>query len=234
MPDYSELKPNSDEYLVRLKDVPPEMREKLDEIAAKQNAESNTSTELSAPTNEQPYKGKVVEKKPSIPEKIFRFFVDEDVTDIGDWIMRRVFKPMVRGWAGEILGSMGDALTRGRYSRYRDDYEEYVSYDNYSNRKRRDYDDDRRPRMRMSNDRVDFREFGFEKRSDAYQALDEMNRCIRRTGKCTVADYYYICARSHVGEYTDRDFGWDSLKGVGVMMRRGMFYIDLPRPIEFE
>lgn len=220
MPDYNELKPNSDAYR--------ELHE------AEKTAEVPEETEPTATQEGPAYRGKVVEKKPSIPEKIFRFFVDDDVTDIGDWVMRRVIRPMIRGWAGEILGSMGDALTRGRYSRYRDDYEEYVSYDNYSNRKRRDYDDDRRPKMRMSSDRADFREYGFERRSDAYQALDEMNRCIRRSGKCTVADYYYICARSHVGEYTDRYFGWDSLKGVGVIMRRGMFYIDLPRPIEFE
>lgn len=220
MPDYNELKPNSDAY-----------REQQE---AEKTAEMSESTELTAAQEGPAYRGKVVEKRPSIPEKIFRFFVDEDVTDIGDWVMRRVVRPMIRGWAGEILGSMGDALTRGRYSRYRDDYDEYVSYDNYSSRKRRDYDDDRRPKMRMSSDRADFREYGFEKRSDAYQALDEMNRCIRRSGKCTVADYYYICARSHVGEYTDRYFGWDSLKGVGVIMRRGIFYIDLPRPIEFE
>lgn len=219
MPDYNELKPNSDAYLERQ--------------AAEKASEEADSTDIVQ--EKSAYRGKVVEKRPSIAEKIFRFFVDEDVTDIGDWIMRRVFRPMVRGWAGEILGAMGDALTRGRYSRYRDDYDEYVSYDNYSNRKRRDYDDDdRRPRMRMSNSRSGFREFGFEKRSDAYQALDEMNRCIRRAGKCTVADYYYICARSHVGEYPDRYFGWDSLKGVGVIQRRGMFFIDLPRPIEFE
>lgn len=220
MPDYNELKPNSDAY-----------RERQE---AEKAAEVPENTELTAAQEGPAYRGKVVEKRPSIPEKIFRFFVDEDVTDIGDWVMRRVVRPMIRGWAGEILGSMGDALTRGRYSRYRDDYDEYVSYDNYSSRKRRDYDDDRRPKMRISSDRADFREYGFERRSDAYQALDEMNRCIRRSGKCTVADYYYICARSHVGEYTDRYFGWDSLKGVGVIMRRGMFYIDLPRPIEFE
>lgn len=183
------------------------------------------------------YEGKVVEHKASLTERVIKFLIADEVDDIQTYVVKKV-KSFVTGMIGDFFGRISDSLVGsaardGRRGGYYDDG--YTSYRDYYDKKERSRSrDDDRPRMSTVRNRFDYREYGFERRRDAQEALEEMRRYIRERGKVRVDEYYYICTHKNIGDYTDRYFGWRDINGVTITLRRdNRYYLDLPRPIEF-
>lgn len=193
-------------------------------------------------SEDHPYEGKIVERRPFFLERVIKFLIADEVDDLQTYLIKKA-KAFVKGIAGDFLGRISDSLVGssirdGRRGGYYDDG--YTSYGEYYERKERnrkynrDRDDDR-PRLSVIRSRFDIREYGFERRRDAQEALEEMRRYVREKGRCRVDEYYYICTRKEVGDFTDRYYGWRDVNNVTISCRRdGRYYLDLPRPIELD
>lgn len=80
--------------------------------------------------------------------------------------------------------------------------------------------------------RHDFKEIIIPTRVEAEEVLGQLLFRIREYNAVTVADLYELCGITP--NYTDDKFGWVDIRGAGVLMVRGGFVLDLPRPVELD
>lgn len=64
-------------------------------------------------------------------------------------------------------------------------------------------------------------------RTEARNALDELDYTIRKYGQASVADFYDIVGVT--GDWTDNQYGWTNLRGASIKPVRNGFMIVLPR-----
>jgi len=133
---------------------------------------------------------------------------------------------------GLDMALFGSDSSRSRRSKRltRDRDKTFVSYSDYYDRDRRT---SRRTQSEGSNLRIGnrhhFEEMIFDTRSDAEEVLSTLIELIDQYSIATVADFYDAAGLS--SQYTDRNYGWDSLSQAFVRPIRGGFVIELPRPL---
>lgn len=73
----------------------------------------------------------------------------------------------------------------------------------------------------------------FKTRREAETVFNEMSDLLNKYGNITVADYYELCGGTP--QYTDRQYGWTSLKDTQILLSLDFGYlILLPEPIKLE
>lgn len=166
--------------------------------------------------------GNVKSREQPITKKMARTLFADDMTNVKNYIFLDVLIPTIKEAISQIIKNGSDMLIFGdlRPGSGRNGKTNYnwISSNNSSS-----------PRRTISKKaQRDFREEVFETRSDAEEALSQLNELIERYGTASVSDFYTLIGETP--KYTDRKWGWTSLAGVGVdRCYGGGYIINLPR-----
>lgn len=156
--------------------------------------------------------------------------VKEDIANIASYLFTDVFVPMMKDIIYRIgMGALGMGLygvDKAKDTPYRSNDRE--RYSRISHEQRRDRDD----LPQRSRGRYDFSRIEFKTREEAQDVLDFLRDELSENDDVSVATFYScINIRS---EYTDRSYGWVSLRNAEVIPTRNGFILDLPKPVLLE
>lgn len=171
-------------------------------------------------------KGTVHQRKKPILDRIFG---GETAQGIVEYVLYEVLIPAAKSTISDIVSNTIEMALYGetgkRSSRLRRDRDvTHVSYNSiYDGRKSRSRSSSRRPRSRHR-----FDDIVIEKRVDAEEVLSTMVDQIDLYELVTVADFYEACGIQ--SEYTDQNYGWESLREASIRPVRGGYILDLPDP----
>ncbi len=101
----------------------------------------------------------------------------------------------------------------------------YTNYSRYSQTGRRE---EPREISRTARARHDFEEVVIATRPEADQVLSKMLEVIERYNVLSVADFYDLVGIT--ASHTDNKWGWEDLRGVGIVRVRDGYLLDLPKP----
>lgn len=166
--------------------------------------------------------GEVKVKKRSKGRKFIDLFINEDGTDIKEYLLLEVFVPAVKDTILDLMNMIFYGRTRGSSKKG----STYVSYNSYSDR-------NRRPTGRAVRNGYSFDDIEVESRGEAEKVLDVLNEMIDRYGEATVADFYDLVGVTGNG-YTDRSYGWRDLRMASVRRTRTGYLFEMPRCVELD
>ena len=194
------FKPNSHKYKEEQKNATPE-RQKLEKVVS----------------------GKAKIKQKSEIRKFTDVFISEDAANVKNYIFTDVLVPAVKKLVSDIVKDGIEMILYGGVGRGRDSggsRASYVSYNRFSDRKddRRSYSE---PRTRSG---YNYGEVIVRTRGDAEAVLDGLQGMIERYGTASVADMYDLADVPH--NYTDNNYGWDSIGTAEVIRTRDGEYLD--------
>ena len=122
-----------------------------------------------------------------------------------------------------LFGGGGERPYRASNRRYgNSNRSEKTSYSDYYQNGSRRGDPRRRRESLYEPD-----EIIVDTRTEARNALDELDYTIRKYGQASVADFYDIVGVT--GDWTDNQYGWTNLRGASIKPVRDGFMIVLPR-----
>lgn len=179
-------------------------------------------------------------QKPSVEKKLRSIFISDDADNVGDYLVWGVIVPAIQGMlqdAGHgivdgIFGRRGGGRSDYRdYSRRSRRYDDEPSYrtTRRSERSRdrdRDYDYERRRSSRDASEVI------FKSRSEAEEVRDTLIEVIDKYGFASVSDLNELCGFKD--DYTDRKWGWRSLKRSSIRSTRDGYLLELPMPESLE
>lgn len=180
--------------------------------------------ELPPPKNVQKVvKGEVKSKEQSMVKRAALGFLAEDAEDIKQYILLDVLIPTAKDTLLNVLSMIlyGDVRVGRR-----------GGYDSMYKKKSGGATVVQSPYRKANHKaRHDFRDVKFETRADAMDVLSQLNELIEVYGSASVEDFYISMGEEKQNiKWTDREWGWTSLKGVGVDRAIGGGYIiELPR-----
>lgn len=179
--------------------------------------------ELPPPKNVQKVvKGEVKSKEQSMVKRAALGFLADDAEDIKQYILLDVLIPTAKDTLLNVISMILYGDVRGRRS---GGYDSMYKKKSGSNVVQSPY------RKANRKARHDFRDVKFETRADAMDVLSQLNELIEMYGSATVEDFYISMGEEKQNiKWTDREWGWTSLKGIGVDRALGGGYtIELPR-----
>lgn len=177
------------------------------------------------PKNVQPVVKSVVKsKESSFAKKAAMALIPDDTTEnIKTYLLSDVLVPTIKDTLMNVISMLiygGELRPSGKGG--------YYNYNGISNKKNNTRVSSQSGNRRRSVH--DFREVTFQTRGDAMEVLSNMNELIENYGTCTVEDFYIYIGEGGNAKYTDRNWGWTTLQGVGVSRVIGGGYcIDLPK-----
>lgn len=180
--------------------------------------------ELPPPKNVQKVvKGEVKSKEQSMVKRAALGFLADDANDIKEYILLDVLIPTAKDTILNVLSMILYGDTRG--GRRSGGYDSIYKKKSSTNVVQSPY------RRASRKARHDFRDVKFETRADAMDVLSQLNELIEVYGSASVEDFYISMGEEKQNiKWTDREWGWTSLEGVGVDRAIGGGYtIDLPR-----
>lgn len=172
--------------------------------------------------------GDVKIKKRSGGRKILDLFIEEDGGTIKEYLVFDILVPKIKDVLVDVAQSAVEMLFYGRSKRSdgrKGGNKTYVSYDNYS-RSNRSFSPSRRSIYA-------FDDIVVESRGEAERVLDILNDMIDQYGEATVADFYELVGVTGNG-YTDRSYGWKSLKGAYASKVREGYLFNMPKCVELD
>ena len=179
--------------------------------------------------------GTVERKKKGFFKSITDNVFADDTKSVGSYILYDILLPAAKSMISEMVGGGIEMLLfgerRGGKNIRRDGVRSSVtSYGDY-------YNDDRNSRgrepsrgremSRTARSRHDFDEIIIPTRGEAEQVLDKLVDLTIQYHEATVADLYELT--NVATEFTDRKYGWRSLKYAEVKRYRNGYIIDLPQ-----
>lgn len=169
--------------------------------------------------------GTASERRPPLGKRFAETFVRGDATSVWSYVFWDVMLPRIQdtvvdmaqeGISRLIFGESrrgGRATTRSTNT-YHDRYNPDAAMGK-----------DRSSRVRTNHD---FREVLIDSRVEAEEVLDTLTELVEKFGTATVADF-----KTMVGlepEYTDQNWGWDSVRDATVRRAGNKYIIDIARP----
>ena len=223
-----ELEPSSLEELYPGNSYAQKDRQKNEVLEVKADIIEDSDISADKPKVRQVGKGKV--RKQSLLKKFARYIFEDTVESAKEKALEEVIKPGLQSLIFDtgtellsllIFGSSGEP-SRGHRSRFGGRKSEKTSYGKYYDEK------NRRKAQRESYRDVpkDPDEIIMDTRSEARDALIELDMAIQKFGQASIADFYDIVGVT--GEWTDNRYGWTSLRGARVRPVRDGFIIELP------
>lgn len=174
-------------------------------------------------------KGATVEKKPSLPKRVFGYFVQEDMEEIKRYLKDDLIIPSIKSGILSALEMIFFHRTGG-YGYFRPtDYSKQsvqrpTTY-TYSSRQNRGYVD--AGQVKMSNGGL--KTILYKTRLDAETVLRTLDEQIGLYGEATVMQYYD--ASDIDSQFTDAKWGWRDLSTARIYPAPGGFTIQMPRPM---
>ncbi len=202
--DIDSLEPNSHKYRAEKRE-----REKLRPIINSKN---------------------IVSTKKGLFQKFFDSFLNRDINDMKDWLLKDVIIPGIQ----ETLLDAMQMLFFGEVSRDRDrkcgsrssrksDYRScYRGRSSYDSKRERDED------YYDREDKIDYRNIVLKNRRDAEILIDDMRDRIKNLGSVSVADLLDLVDLP--GKYTDNNWGWDRENDIGIRRVSGGYLVDVVEP----
>lgn len=180
-------------------------------------------------------------KKKSAGKKFIDEFIQDDLKDIGEYILWDVIVPTSKNAISELVSGGIDMLLFGKdgrstrrggrpaggrnYSSISSSKSNGVRIVSYNDR------EEKKHNVTVPRNIGNYDDLYFETRPKAEDALDELRSILREYENVSVADYFTVCKCEELSEFTDERYGWTSLDGVCVYMNApGDFRINLPRP----
>lgn len=196
------------------------------------------STKVEKKSSEKPQIEKVVtgdvirRKKPL--SKRFRetFLGGEDAKGVLNYVTFEVLAPAAKDMIADAVSQGVERMIfgesrgprRGRPG-HRPGGSGYVSYNKMSSSTVRR--EDPRPQLsRQARRTHDFDEIVLATRAEGTDVLDRLYVLIDQYGQASVSDLYELIGIT--GEYTDEKWGWDNLRGSGVVRVSNGYLLDLP------
>lgn len=178
--------------------------------------------------------GKVVQRKKPLGRKLKEFFVTgDDARSVFGYVAADILAPAAKDMILDAISEGAERMIFGETrSRSRRSSSRRIDYSGYSRvsgiRPRgRDYRDVERPTLsRQARQSHNFDEIVLENRAEAETVLERMYGILERYETVTVGDLYELVGIS--GNYTDEKWGWDSLRGSGVVRVREGYLLELP------
>lgn len=169
--------------------------------------------------------GTVKAKKKSEIQKFADVFIQEDVNNVGSYILQDILVPAVKKAISDIVTNGIDMILYGETGRtkkkssssnisYRSYYEKDRERDHYSSRSRSGYSYD---------------DIIIDNRGEAEEVLSRMDELIAVYGLASVADFYELVGVT--GNYTDNKYGWTDIRGASVVRVKDGYIIKLPKAL---
>lgn len=175
----------------------------------------------------------IVRKKKGVTSKLASIFLEEDIDNVGSYIVNDVLIPSAKKAVHDVLADSVDMLF-GNGTRSKTSVPgSRVSYRSYYNDKQDRRSVPQGPRKMAT---YEYNDIEFENRGDAENVLSCMEETISMYGIVSVADLYDFAG--YPGTPTDQKYGWDDLHTAYVYRKVGIsgggYSIKFPRarPIE--
>ena len=189
--------------------------------ASKQKREEGTAPD---PVRAQPQKReiKTVTKKKSFWSRFKEAVIGDDVKSLPDYLFFEVILPKsMRVFRDSADAAMDKVFKIGGSSGSRrniDSRGHVVPYGSAF--------DDNRPSSRPRRQRIDFTEYGFNSKDDAMYVLDNMKALVNDYNVCTVNQAFDLM--NMPTKPINENWGWTSLRGAGLYLSDGLYYLDIP------
>lgn len=168
--------------------------------------------------------GTVKKKKKNEIQKFTDIFLADDFESLKESIFKDLLIPLLKSGISEIIKNGSDILLYGETSgNRRSKPGSRISYDKIISDKvgRRNYSSVQTPGY-------DYGNIILDSRADAEELLDNLDAILEQYEAVSVADLYDLIGVTH--EYTDNNYGWESLaSAVPVRLRDGTYTIKLPK-----
>lgn len=171
--------------------------------------------------------GTVKPKKKSEIRKFADVFIQEDVNNVGSYILQDILVPAVKKAISDIVTNGIDMILYGETGRTKKKSpSSNVSYRSYYERDRERDCDRYASRNRNS---YSYDDIIIDNRGEAEEVLSRMDELIDTYGLASVADFYELVGVT--GNYTDNKYGWTDIRNASVVRVRDGYIIKLPKAL---
>lgn len=171
--------------------------------------------------------GTVKPKKKSEIQKFADVFIQEDVNNVGSYILQDILVPAVKKAISDIVTNGTDMILYGETGRTKKKSpSSNVSYRSYYERDRERDRDRYASRNRNS---YSYDDIIIDNRGEAEEVLSRMDELIDTYGLASVADFYELVGVT--GNYTDNKYGWTDIRNASVVRVRDGYIIKLPKAL---
>jgi len=175
---------------------------------------------------------KIVRKQVTTGKRIAKSVVATTLRNVGSYILLDILIPAAKNTISDMINNASDMILFGepktrRRDRDRDRSGPRVSYTSYydRDRDRPPYDRERRDRL-YGRSRFNSDEILLPSREDAEEVIQSMYDIFDSYNAVTVSEFLELVGLPD--EYTDRNYGWTTLRDVQVRRVRDGYIIELP------
>lgn len=172
---------------------------------------------------EKVVKGAVTKKKKTVGSK-----VAEDANNVKTYLLRDILIPSAKKLVVDLVINGIEGMVYGSNPRGADRRDrtlaDRVSYDKQYRRY-----DDRYPSEPRTRSKFDYDDIEFKRKDDAETVLTRLDEMIETYGQARVSDLYDLIGESC--DYTYNSYGWTNLSTARVVPYRGVYMLDMPRPL---
>lgn len=202
--------------------------------------------ETAKPKLEKVVTGEVIRRKKPLGKRFRETFIGgEDARSVWGYILEQVVVPSAKDMLVDavtesanraVYGSSSTSPLRKAAGRHAINAG-HVAYNRFSNGGtatssstiRRDPRADPRPQLSHQARRThQFDEILLATRVEGNEIIDRLFTVIDQYGQASVSDLYEMLGIT--AEFTDENWGWDELRGAGVVRTRDGYLLDLPKP----
>jgi hypothetical protein len=177
---------------------------------------------------------KVVQRKKPLGSRIKEMFVGGDARSVGQYLLQDVFVPAARDMIADMVSQGAERMIFGeaRSTPRRGargpvgGNNGYVSYNRFSSGAAQR--DSARPFSQRSRASHNFDEICLETRVEADEVIDALFTLIQKYEWVSVADLYSIVGIT--AKFTDQNWGWKDLRGLGATRVSDGYLLNIPRP----
>lgn len=172
----------------------------------------------------------VVKRKKSLGRRFVESFATgDDSRTVIQYVMLDVIVPATKDAIADAVSQFverslfGEPRSASRRTGQRPNTS-YTNYTKYSSPSR----SEPREISKTARARHDFEEVIISTRAEAEQVLSSMLEVIEKYNSITVADFYDLVGIT--GNHADNKWGWEDLRGTGIVRVGGGYLLDLPKP----
>jgi len=176
---------------------------------------------------------RIVVKKVVSAKLAKKSMIGTTLRNVGSYILLEILIPAAKNTLSDMVNNASDMILFGEPKSRRRDRERargsHVSYTSYYDRDRTErlYDRDRRDRL-YGRSRFNPDDILISTREDAEEVIQNMYDLLDQYSMVSVSEFLEMVGLPD--EYTDRNYGWTSLRDVEVRRVRDGYIIDLPNP----
>ena len=178
-------------------------------------------------------KGTARTVKKSEMRKFADSFIVEDISNVGEYIVKDVFIPTIKKTIFDIITNGIDMLLYGTTGRSnKNSIAGKVSYRNYYDQRNSDRGYSSSSYNKPRTPHYSYDEIVLDSRGEAEEVLMRMQELIEQYKMASVADLYDLVGVS--GDYTDNKYGWINLRNADVIRVRDGYLLKLPKALPLD